>query len=73
MAAGWIRDAPRAVYQNIMASKANHVTPGSRRTRDLLRDPAIWAWLLVALLAIVPAHAAIAHAVHGTAIAQRLR
>jgi hypothetical protein len=26
---------------------------------DALRDPAIWAWLLVALLAILPATAAL--------------
>src|SRR5437867_4946959 len=32
----------------------------SNRARETLRDPAIWAWLLVALLAILPAKAALA-------------
>ena len=27
---------------------------------ELLRDPALWAWLLVALLAILPARAVLA-------------
>jgi hypothetical protein len=30
------------------------------RPRDLLRDPALWAWLAVALLAIIPARAVLA-------------
>lgn len=29
-------------------------------TRELLRDPALWAWLAVVLLAILPAHAVLA-------------
>lgn len=28
--------------------------------RDVLRDPALWAWLVVALLAILPARAVFA-------------
>jgi hypothetical protein len=28
--------------------------------RELLRDPALWAWLVVALLAILPARAVLA-------------
>jgi len=28
--------------------------------RDVLRDPALWAWLAVALLAIIPARAVFA-------------
>lgn len=28
--------------------------------RELLRDPAVWAWLVVALLAILPARAVLA-------------
>jgi hypothetical protein len=28
--------------------------------RDVLRDPALWAWLAVALLAIIPARAVLA-------------
>jgi hypothetical protein len=32
----------------------------SRNPRDRLRDPAFWAWLVVALLAILPVHAALA-------------
>lgn len=33
-----------------------------RAPRDILRDPALWAWLLVALLAILPARAVLAGA-----------
>jgi hypothetical protein len=32
----------------------------TRFPRELLRDPALWAWLVVALLAILPARAALA-------------
>ncbi len=34
-------------------------TPAASRHHgsDMLRDPAIWAWLLVALLALLPARA----------------
>jgi len=28
--------------------------------REILRDPAVWAWIAVALLAIIPARAALA-------------
>lgn len=28
--------------------------------REVLRDPAVWAWIAVALLAIIPARAALA-------------
>jgi hypothetical protein len=28
--------------------------------RDMLRDPALWAWIAVALLAIIPARSVIA-------------
>jgi hypothetical protein len=28
--------------------------------REILRDPAVWAWIAVALLAIIPAGAALA-------------
>jgi len=31
-----------------------------RNPHDRLRDPALWAWLVVALLAILPFHAALA-------------
>jgi hypothetical protein len=30
------------------------------RPREILRDPAVWAWLFVALLAILPARAVLA-------------
>jgi hypothetical protein len=30
------------------------------RPREILRDPAVWAWLFVALLAILPARAVFA-------------
>ena len=33
-----------------------------RAPRELLRDPALWAWVMVALLAIFPARAALAGA-----------
>jgi hypothetical protein len=29
-------------------------------SRDILRDPALWAWVAVVLLAILPAHAVLA-------------
>jgi len=32
----------------------------SRSPHDRFRDPALWAWLVVALLAILPVHAALA-------------
>jgi hypothetical protein len=35
--------------------------PATRRARDLLRDPAVWAWVVVALLAIFPAREALTH------------
>jgi hypothetical protein len=31
----------------------------ARLPHDLLRDPAIWAWLFVVLLALIPARAAL--------------
>jgi hypothetical protein len=34
----------------------------THRPREILRDPAVWAWLLVALLAILPARAVLAGA-----------
>ena len=67
-----IRDAAEDV-RSIMASKTDPVTPASSHTRELLRDPAVWAWLLVALLAIVPAHAALAYAVHDAPVAHAPR
>jgi hypothetical protein len=33
-----------------------------RSPRDILHDPALWAWLVVALLAILPARAVLAGA-----------
>lgn len=33
----------------------------AQRPRATLRDPAVWAWLLVALLAIFPVKAALSH------------
>jgi hypothetical protein len=38
----------------------HHRTSSLRHSRDFLRDPALWAWLIVALLAIFPAHAVLA-------------
>ena len=38
----------------------HHRIPSLRHSRDFLRDPALWAWLIVALLAIFPAHAVLA-------------
>jgi hypothetical protein len=38
----------------------NATTRPMRAPRELLRDPALWAWLLVALLAIFPARAVLA-------------
>ena len=35
--------------------------PASRAARNILRDPAMWAWVVVALLAIIPARAAFTH------------
>ena len=39
----------------------HQAAPATRRARDLLRDPAVWAWVVVALLAIFPAHEALTH------------
>jgi hypothetical protein len=35
----------------------HHRASAARHPRDLLRDPALWVWLLVALLALLPAKA----------------
>jgi hypothetical protein len=37
----------------------DNALPPIRRARDLLRDPAVWAWVVVALLAIFPAREAL--------------
>jgi hypothetical protein len=42
------------------SSNLRHRANAARHPRDLLRDPALWVWLLVALLAILPAKAALA-------------
>jgi hypothetical protein len=39
----------------------DNALPPIRRARDLLRDPAVWAWVVVALLAILPARDALTH------------
>jgi hypothetical protein len=41
------------------ATNRAHPAPAARRARDLLRDPAVWAWVVVALLAIFPAREAL--------------
>jgi hypothetical protein len=50
----------RGRFAPIMEISVHHRIPSLRHSRDLLRDPALWAWLIVALLAIFPAHAVIA-------------
>ena len=42
--------------------RINEHTGITLRPREILRDPAVWAWLLVALLAILPARAVLAGA-----------
>jgi hypothetical protein len=42
------------------SSRLPHFRRFLHAPRELLRDPALWAWLLVALLAILPAHAVLA-------------
>lgn len=42
-------------------SKTERAAPGERPGWDILRDPALWAWVVVALLAIFPARAALAN------------
>ena len=43
-----------------MKRNDNLSTPLIPPSRELLRDPAVWVWLLVALLAILPARAVLA-------------
>lgn len=43
------------------ATNRDHAAPAARRARELLRDPAVWAWVVVALLAIFPAREALTH------------
>jgi hypothetical protein len=45
-----------------LGSKTSSLFPlrSIRSPRDALRDPALWAWLAVALLAIIPARAVFA-------------
>jgi hypothetical protein len=51
----------RGRFVHIMEASSHHTRISSpRHLRDLLRDPALWAWLIVALLAIFPAHAVLA-------------
>ena len=53
------RSRPRAVA----TADATVTMAGARgrrtRERSLLRDPAVWAWLIVAMLAMIPAGAAL--------------
>jgi hypothetical protein len=44
-----------------MKRRSNEPTRLIRPTRgEILRDPAVWAWIAVALLAILPARAVLA-------------
>jgi hypothetical protein len=43
-----------------MNTRSCDSTRSIRPSRDLLRDPALWAWIAVALLAILPARAVLA-------------
>ena len=43
-----------------MKSPHHETTRILPRPREVLRDPAFWAWIAVALLAILPARAALA-------------
>ena len=38
----------------------NRATSGASHARTLLGDPAVWGWLLVAALALLPLRAALA-------------
>jgi hypothetical protein len=44
-----------------MSESIQHVAPAAprRSSHANLRDPALWAWLIVALLALLPARAAL--------------
>ena len=41
--------------------KFSEAAPAARAALDILRDPALWAWLVVALLAIIPARSLLTH------------
>ena len=43
-----------------MKRRSNDPTRLIPPTREMLRDPAVWAWIAVALLAILPARAVLA-------------
>ncbi len=43
------------------ATNRDHAAAATRRARNLLSDPAVWAWVVVALLAILPARDALTH------------
>jgi hypothetical protein len=43
-----------------MKTHSNDSTRLIPPTREILRDPAVWAWIAVALLAILPARAVLA-------------
>ena len=43
-----------------MKTRSNDPVRFITPSRDILRDPALWAWLLVVLLAILPVRVALA-------------
>jgi hypothetical protein len=54
-------ESPGPNVHTIMQASILHPDspPPPRRPHRMLRDPAVWAWLIVALLAIFPARAAL--------------
>ena len=53
-------DRIRRVHESRRGGSRSGAAASVRRSYELLRDPALWAWLLVALLAIFPARAVLA-------------
>ena len=54
------RALPRPRIDAARDGAARTIERGGRpRERSFLRDPAVWAWLIVAMLAMIPAGAAL--------------
>jgi hypothetical protein len=49
-----------SLLRSLKLPRFTAATRRMRAPRELFRDPAVWAWLLVALLAILPARAVLA-------------
>jgi hypothetical protein len=50
----------RNIRIDSMKTRNRLLFPSIHSPRDVLRDPALWAWIAVALLALIPARAVFA-------------